>query len=115
MNDIDVENLKTLKQKYIGVRLDEERVHSEYGAFLNHEKGEFELTFSCLEDWSGEEYTYELSGEINSDCTIKKIFAPHCQRLVGDDARGSSYRAKKMDELDYWRVDRKLKELVTEE
>lgn len=115
MIDFDVEDLKTLRKKYIGARLDIESVNRDYDAIMDLNAGTFELRFSYLDQYEWEEYNYELHAEINKDVAFIKIVAPHCERLVGDDAMRSTYRGKRMDDLDYERIDRKLQELVVKD
>ncbi len=115
MKDVYVCDLKSLREKYIGARLDIEKVNKDYDARINPNVGTFELSFTFTDYYDMEEFTYEMHAEINSNGVISKIAAPHCQRLRGDDALRSTYRAKRMDDMDYERLDKKLQGLIMEE
>lgn len=112
MNKIDVVDLKTLRKKYLKKKISIDKF--KYGVFANFNKQtkELFLEFSHLVSWSGEEYTYTISIFTDDDFVIQKIAALKCERLCGDDARGSSYRGKRTDEYDYYRLDCILKEAV---
>ena len=55
---------------------------------------------------------YTISIFTDDDFAIQKITALKCERLGGDDARGSTYRGKRTDEYDYYRLDCILEEAV---
>ena len=74
-------------------------------ADLNKQTKELFLEFTHLVSWSGEEYTYTITMVVDDDSIIQKITALKCERLGGDDARGSTYRGKRTDEYDYYRLD----------
>jgi hypothetical protein len=112
MSTIDVVDLKTLRQKYLKRKLSLDRFPKGVWADCNQETGELFLEFSHLVKWSGEEYTYTISLVLDADRIIRKISALKCQRLAGDDARGSSYRGKRTDEYDYYRLDCILRDAV---
>lgn len=105
MSTIDVVDLKTLRKKYLKQKISLDRFPKGVWADYNKETGELFLEFSHLVKWSGEEYTYTISMILDADRTINKISALKCERLAGDDARGSSYRGKRTDEYDYYRLD----------
>ena len=116
MNDnISVEDLKSFKKKYIGARLDPEKVKAYNGATINPEQSSFNFRYSYLDSGDGDEFTYEFDAVIDKNCVIKKLYAPHCFRLRGDNIRGSSYSGKRMDDDDYWNVDMELEELLAED
>lgn len=105
MSTIDVVDLKTLRQKYLKQKLSLDRFPKGVWADYNQETGELFLEFHHLVKWSGEEFTYTISMILDADRIIRKISALKCERLAGDDARGSSYRGKRTDEYDYYRLD----------
>ena len=113
MKDSPAEDLKTLRQKYVGARLDPEKVEKEY-AFLDLKFGTFELTFFEV-DWDVGECRYEFSADVDSEGRITKIHAPHCLVTVSHDIQRSSYRGKRMDDTDYLVIDKKLGTLVQDE
>jgi hypothetical protein len=114
MNTIEVVDLKTLRQKYLKQKLILDKFQTDVLVDYSQETGELQLEFSHLLSWSGEEYTYNISMILDADQTIKKIYALKCQRLSGDDARGSSYRGKRTDDYDYYRLDCVLEEAISE-
>lgn len=115
MKDIYVGDLKSLRKKYVGAQLDMEKVNKDYDARANVNEGTFELSFSVTDYYEMDEFYYELHALIDGKGSITKIEAPHCQKLQGDDALRSTYRGKRMDDLDYERIDEKLQGLVVEE
>lgn len=112
MDIIDVIDVKTLRQKYLKHKINPDRFPKGVFADCNRETGELFLEFSHLVKWSGEEYTYTISLFLDADQVIRKISALKCQRLAGDDARGSAYRGKRTDEYDYYRLDCILRDAV---
>lgn len=111
-NEIEVVDIKTLRQKYIGARFNEGEL-DKFEYILDKTTGRTELEFSYLEKWTGNEYNYVVSFCVNEEREITKLFAPKCQMLVGDDARGSSYKGHRCDDFDYWQIDKKLSAAVT--
>ena len=111
-NNIDVVDIKTLREKYIGAKFNDGEL-DKYEYIFDTTTGRTELEFSYLEDWSGNEYTYIVSFCLNEQSEITKIYTPKCQMLLGDDARGSSYKGHRCDDSDYWQIDKKLSAAVT--
>lgn len=105
MTEVEVSDLKTLRQKYLKRKLDPNKFGKEVEVFFNHNTGILELEITYLMKWSGDEYKYFLVIHLDSDSVIQKIPAPKCQRLVGDDALGSDYRGKRADDFDYHVMD----------
>ena len=114
MSEIDVVDLKTLRKKYLKKKIFIDRFRKGVFADFSQQTKELFLEFSHLVSWSGEEYTYTISILTDNDFTIQKITALKCERLGGDDARGSTYRGKRTDEYDYYRLDCVLEEAVGE-
>ena len=112
MNTIDVVDLKTLRKKYLKKKISEIRARQDVHADLNLKTKELYLEFSHLVSWSGEEYSYTISIFTDNDLVIQKITPLKCERLCGDDARGSTYRGKRTDEYDYYRLDCILKDVI---
>ena len=112
MNAIDVVDLKTLRKKYLKEKISIDKFRKGVSADFNKQTKELFLEFTHLVSWSGEEYTYTLSIFTDDDFVIQKITALKCERLGGDDARGSTYRGKRTDEYDYYRLDCILEEAV---
>ena len=113
MGTIDVVDLKTLRKKYLKKKISIDKFREGVSADLNKQTNELFLEFTHLVSWSGEEYTYTLSIFTDDDFVIQKITALKCERLGGDDARGSTYRGKRTDEYDYYRLDCILEEAVS--
>ena len=113
MGTIDVVDLKTLRKKYLKKKISIDKFKEGVFADLNKQTNELFLEFTHLVSWSGEEYTYTLSIFTDEDFVIQKITALKCERLGGDDARGSTYRGKRTDEYDYYRLDCILEEAVS--
>lgn len=105
MNAIDVVDLKTLRKKYLKKKVSIDKFKKGVFADFNKQTKELFLEFTHLVSWSGEEYTYTITLIIDDDFVIQKITALKCERLGGDDARGSTYRGKRVDEYDYYRLD----------
>lgn len=105
MDEIDVVDLKNLRKKYLKKRVYIDKFERGVWADFNQATKELFLEFSHLVKWSGDEYTYTVSLILDGDHVIQKISALKCQCLAGDDARGSSYRGKRADEYDYYRLD----------
>lgn len=112
MSTIDVVDLKSLRKKYLKQKLILDRFPKGVWADFNQDTKELFLEFHHLVKWSGEEYTYTISMFLDDDNVVQKISALKCERLAGDDARGSSYRGKRTDEYDYYRLDCILKDAV---
>lgn len=112
MSAIDVVDLKTLRKKYLRNKISIEKFRKGVLADFNQKTHELFLEFTHLVSWSGEEYTYTISIFTDDDLVIQKITALKCQRLGGDDARGSTYKGKRTDEYDYYRLDCILAEAV---
>ena len=112
MSEIDVVDLKTLRQKYLKKKLVLENFQDGVLVEYHQPTQEYFLEFSHLVKWSGDEYTYTVSLVVDEEMTIKKISALKCQRLAGDDAFRSTYRGKRCDEYDYYRLDRVLNQAV---
>lgn len=112
MSAIDVVDVKTLRKKYLKQKIHIDRFQKGVWVDFNQNTKELFLEFTHLVSWSGEEYTYTISMALDDDHIIRKISALKCERLSGDDARGSSYRGKRTDEYDYYRLDRILSSTV---
>ncbi len=112
MSTIDVVDLKTLRKKYLKKKIFIDRFRKGVLADFNMQTKELFLEFTHLVSWSGEEYTYTISFFTDDDFIIQKITALKCERLGGDDARGSTYRGKRTDEYDYYRLDCILEEAI---
>lgn len=105
MSAIDVVDLKSLRKKYLKKKISIDKFGNGVFADLNKQTKELFLEFTHLVSWSGEEYTYTITMVVDDDSIIQKITALKCERLGGDDARGSTYRGKRTDEYDYYRLD----------
>ena len=105
MSTIDVVDLKSLRKKYLKQKIFIDRFKKGVMADFSQQSKELFLEFSHLVSWSGDEYTYTITLVLDDDFAIQKISALKCERLAGDDARGSSYRGKRCDEYDYYRLD----------
>ena len=112
MNTIDVVDLKTLRKKYLKKKISIDKFRKGVLADFNQQTKELFLEFTHLVSWSGEEYTYTISIFTDDDFIIQKISPLKCERLSGDDARGSTYKGKRTDEYDYYRMDCILEEAV---
>lgn len=112
MSAIDVVDVNTLRKKYLKQKIHIDRFQKGVWVDFNQNTKELFLEFTHLVSWSGEEYTYTISMVLDDDRIIRKISALKCERLSGDDARGSSYRGKRTDEYDYYRLDRILSPAV---
>lgn len=112
MGEIDVVDLKTLRKKYLNKKISIIKFRKGVHADFNLQTKELFLDFSHLVSWSGEEYYYNISIFTDDDLVIQKIMPLKCERLCGDDARGSTYRGKRTDEYDYYRLDCILEEVV---
>lgn len=105
MSTIDVVDVKTLRKKYLRKKLNISQFKKDVWVDFNQNTKELFLEFSHLVSWSGDEYTYTISMMVDDDFIVQKIYALKCERLSGDDARGSAYRGKRTDEYDYYRLD----------
>ena len=103
--DIDVINIRSLRKKYLNKRIFIERFQKDVSTFFNKAKKELELEFSHLVKWSGDEYNYTITLTLDEDSAIIKISPLKCERLIFDDATGSGYKGKRVDEYDYYRLD----------
>ena len=114
MSTIDVVDVKTLRKKYIKKRIHIDKFQKGVLVDFSQHTKELFLEFYHLVSWSGDEYTYTISMVVDDDFIIRKISALKCERLSGDDARGSTYRGKRTDEYDYYRLDCILSPAVDE-
>lgn len=105
MDTIDVVDLKTLRKKYIKKKIHALKECKGVEMGLDLRTHELYIEFSHLVSWSGEEYNYTISIFTDEDLVIQKITPLKCERLTCDDARGSTYRGKRTDEYDYYRLD----------
>jgi hypothetical protein len=103
--DIDVINISSLRKKYLNKRIFIDRFQKDVSTFFNKVKKELELEFSHLVKWSGDEYNYTITLTLDEDFAIIKISPLKCERLSFDDATGSGYKGKRVDEYDYYRLD----------
>ena len=90
---------------YLKQRIFIDRFQKDVSAYFNKTSKELEIEFYHLVKWSGEEYCYTISMTLDDDSTIIKISPLKCERLCFDDATGSGYRGKRVDEYDYYRLD----------
>lgn len=112
MGAIDVVDIKTLRKKYLKKKISIVKFKKGVYADFNLQTKELFLEFTHLVSWSGEEYTYNISIFTDDDLVIQKITPLKCERLCGDDARGSTYRGKRTDEYDYYRLDCILNDVI---
>ena len=105
MGNIDVIDIKSLRKKYTQKRISIDGFAKGVSAYFNKNNYELEIEFTHLVSWSGEEYTYTITMIIDDNSVIQKISPLKCERLASDDARGSTYRGKRVDEYDYYRLD----------
>ena len=103
--DIDVIDIKSLRKKYLKKRIFIDRFQKDVSAYFNNATMELYLEFSHLVKWSGDEYTYTITLTLDNDSAITKISPLKCERLCFDDATGSGYKGKRVDEYDYYRLD----------
>lgn len=115
MNTIDVVDIKSMRKKYLNRIIHTDRFSSDITTFFNKHTKELELEFSHLVKWSGDEYTYTITMTLDGDSVIQKISPLKCERLCFDDARGSGYKGKRVDEYDYYRLDCVLTKAVGDE
>ena len=106
--DIDVVDIRSLRKKYLKKRISADRFQEDVSAYFNKVTKELELEFSHLVKWSGDEYTYTITLTLDDDSAIVEISPLKCERLCFDDATGSGYKNKRVDEYDYYRLDRLL-------
>lgn len=114
MSEIDVVDLKTLKQKYLKKKLALDKFPEAVWVDYYKPTQEVFLEFNHLVKWSGEDYTYTIRMVVDEEMTIKKIYALKCERLLGDDATNCTIRGKRCDEYDYYRLDCVLSKAVSE-
>ena len=110
--DIDVIDIKSLRKKYLKKRISVDRFREDVSAYFNKATMELDLEFSHLVKWSGDEYTYNICITLDNDSAITKISPLKCERLCFDDATGSGYKGKRVDEYDYYRLDCLLAKVV---
>lgn len=106
MDEVEL-TLSLLRKKYKGEKIDLNKL-SACDYWFSKESLELEIEFSHLCKWSGEELAYDVTINLNSDFTIKRIGALHCRRYTGADATSAGYRGKRADEIDYMRLENKL-------
>ena len=110
--DIDVIDIKSLRKKYLKKHICIDRLQKDVSAYFDKSTMELDLEFSHLVKWSGDEYTYTITVTLDDDYTITKIAPLKCERLCFDDATGSGYKGKRVDEYDYYRLDCLLSTVV---
>lgn len=110
--DVDVIDIKSLRKKYLKKRISVDRFREDVSAYFNKATMELDLEFSHLVKWSGDEYTYTVTITLDNDSAITKISPLKCERLCFDDATGSGYKGKRVDEYDYYRLDCLLAKVV---
>ncbi len=103
--DIDVIDIRSLRKKYLNRRIFIDRFQKDVSAYFNKVTMELDLEFSHLVKWSGDEYNYTITMTLDDDSAIIKISPLKCERLCFDDATGSGYKGKRVDEYDYYRLD----------
>jgi hypothetical protein len=101
----DVVDIKTLRKKYLKKRIFIDKFQKDVSAYFDKVTNELELEFSHLVKWSGDEYNYTITITLDDDSAIIKISPLKCERLCFDDATGSGYKGKRVDEYDYYRLD----------
>ena len=77
-------------------------------------RGEVELTWYETDKWTGDSTMYTGVVNVDKDMGITDVSPLVCERLLGDDARGSGYRARRADGHDYFLFDEKLSALLVE-
>lgn len=105
MSTIDVVDIKSLRKKYLKMRIHTDRFEKDVYVYHDKQTNELQIEFTHLVSWSGDEYTYTILIAIDDDFVIQKISPLKCERLSFDDARGSTYTGKRVDEYDYYRLD----------
>ena len=105
MSTIDVVDIKSLRKKYLNRAIHTDRFSTDIETFFDKRTKELELEFSHLVKWSGDEYNYTITMTLDDDSVILKISPLKCERLCFDDAMGSGYKGKRVDEYDYYRLD----------
>ena len=108
----DTHNLRSFRKLYKGKRLNSTKIEDEYGVFYNKDRGEVELNWEETDKWTGDATTYVGTVYVDENMEIKDVAALTCERLLGDDARGSGYRAKRAEGHDYFLFDVKLSALL---
>ena len=114
MGNINVVDIKTLRKKYLNKRIYIDRFEKNVSVYFDKHTKELELEFSHLVKWSGDEYNYTITMTLDDNSVIQKISPLKCERLCFDDARGSGYKGKRIDEYDYYRLDCVLTKAVDE-
>lgn len=114
MDTIDVVDIKSLRKKFLKKKIFIDRFKTGVMADYNPKTKEVFLEFTHLVSWSGEEYTYTITMIIDDESRLQKILPLKCERLSCDDARGSTYRGKRVDENDYYRLDCVLSQAVSD-
>ena len=102
---IDVVDIRSLRKKYLKKSIYIDRFDKDVSVYLDKQTGELELEFSHLVKWSGDEYNYTVTMALDDASVITKISPLKCERLCFDDATGSGYKGKRVDEYDYYRLD----------
>jgi hypothetical protein len=110
--DIDVVDIKTLRKKYLKKRICIDKFEKDVSTFFNKLTKELDLEFSHLVKWSGDEYNYTITMTLDGNSTIIKISPLKCEQLSFDDASGSGYKGKRVDEYDYYRLDSLLTTVI---
>ena len=110
---MDVVDFATLQKKYLNKKIPVVRGKEGVLAEFNCRTKELFLKFSHQVS-SSEEYTYDISIYTDDNLVIQKIIPLQCEHFCCDDTRGSSYRNKRIDEYDYYRLDCLLEELFSE-
>lgn len=105
MSTIDVVDIKTLRKKHLKKKIYIDRFDENVSVYLDKNTKELALEFSHLVKWSGDEYTYTIIMTLDDNSVITKISPLKCERLCFDDASGSGYKGKRVDEYDYYRLD----------
>lgn len=115
MSAIDVIDIKSLRKKYLKKTIYPDRLSPDITTFFNKSTKELELEFSHLVKWSGDEYNYTITLTLDDDSVIIKVSPLRCERLCFDDASGSGYKGKRIDEYDYYRLDCVLTKAIDDE
>ena len=108
----DQHNLRSFRKLYKGQRLDPARIDTEDGVYFWRDRGEVELTWYETDKWTGDSTMYTGTVAVDENMRITDVSPLVCERLLGDDARGSGYRASRADSHDYFLFDIKLSELL---
>ena len=109
---VDVVDIRSLRKKYLKKSIYVDRFDKDVSVYFDKRTGELELEFTHLVKWSGDEYNYTVTMTLDDSSVITRISPLKCERLCFDDATGSGYKGKRVDEYDYYRLDCLLAKVV---